>query len=158
MNSSEEQQKQLDLLTKDIMMIQNRVNQVSHDMVNEIHQLQHMLDKRNMITENVFSIQNEKLECCMKYDELVSPINKNNDDTEEKLKEISERMRRLSNSLEEAVVTLEQARKCVDDQINGSEVLLLLSIVIEDWNTKRISFLKQLVHFYYERACIITLV
>lgn len=118
--STEDQQNKLDLLSKDIKMIQDRVNRVSQNMVNEIHDLQGLIDKRNMITESVFSIQNEKLECCMKYDDLSTIRHTNLVGKTETLNEILEKMKRLSDSLEEAVVTLEEAKKCVDDHINGN--------------------------------------
>lgn len=118
--STEDQQNKLDMLSNDIKMIQDRVNRVSQNMVNEIHELQGLIDKRKMITESVFSIQNEKLECCMKYDDLSTIPHTNLVGKTETLNEILEKMKRLSDSLEEAVVTLEEAKKCVDDHINGN--------------------------------------
>ena len=86
-----------------------------------IHAFQKIIQERQDLLCQIFSIQDEKLACCLTYDNLVNTYSYTQTNQIEKdleLREISQKLTSLSNQLEEAVSTLEQVNRTVNDHVN----------------------------------------
>lgn len=105
--------------------MREKVNRVNSQFIQKLNDLKILLDKKNEITNKVFSLQNEKINYCVDYDQLLYSQDSDNTESsdltpkEYKMREISQQMTLISNRLEESVMTLEQVTKCVDEEIRG---------------------------------------
>ena len=120
-NRCDENMKMITIHENDIQFIQEKVNQINQSMIYNIHAFQKIIQERQDLLCQIFSIQDEKLACCLTYDNLVNTYSYTQTNQIEKdleLREISQKLTSLSNQLEEAVSTLEQVNRTVNDHVN----------------------------------------
>lgn len=120
--SCDENMKMITIHENDIQFIQEKVNQINQSMISNIHAFQKIIQERQDLLCQIFSIQDEKLACCLAYDNLVNTYSYTQSNQIEKdleLREISRKLTSLSNQLEEAVSTLEQVNRTVNDHVNS---------------------------------------
>lgn len=120
-NRCDENMKMITIHENDIQFIQEKVNQINQSMIYNIHAFQKIIRERQDLLCQIFSIQDEKLACCLTYDNLVNTYSYTQTNQIEKdleLREISQKLTSLSNQLEEAVSTLEQVNRTVNDHVN----------------------------------------
>ena len=120
-NRCDENMKMITIHENDIQFIQEKVNQINQSMIYNIHSFQKIIRERQDLLCQIFSIQDEKLACCLTYDNLVNTYSYTQTNQIEKdleLREISQKLTSLSNQLEEAVSTLEQVNRTVNDHVN----------------------------------------
>ena len=121
-NRCDENMKMITIHENDIQFIQEKVNQINQSMIYNIHAFQKIIRERQDLLCQIFSIQDEKLACCLTYDNLVNTYSYTQTNQIEKdleLREISQKLTSLSNQLEEAVSTLEQVNRTVNDHVNS---------------------------------------
>ena len=121
-NRCDENMKMITIHENDIQFIQEKVNQINQSMIYNIHAFQKIIRERQDLLCQIFSIQDEKLVCCLTYDNLVNTYSYTQTNQIEKdleLREISQKLTSLSNQLEEAVSTLEQVNRTVNDHVNS---------------------------------------
>ena len=120
-NRCDENMKMITIHENDIQFIQEKVNQINQSMIYNIHAFQKIIRERQDLLCQIFSIQDEKLACCLTYDNLVNTYSYTQTNQIEKdleLREISQKLTSLSNQLEETVSTLEQVNRTVNDHVN----------------------------------------
>lgn len=120
-NRCDENMKMITIHENDIQFIQEKVNQINQSIIYNIHAFQKIIRERQDLLCQIFSIQDEKLACCLTYDNLVNTYSYTQTNQIEKdleLREISQKLTSLSNQLEEAVSTLEQVNRTVNDHVN----------------------------------------
>ena len=120
-NRCDENMKMITIHENDIQFIQEKVNQINQSMIYNIHAFQKIIRERQDLLCQIFSIQDEKLACCLTYDNLVNTYSYTQPNQLEKdleLREISQKLTSLSNQLEETVSTLEQVNRTVNDHVN----------------------------------------
>ena len=120
-NRCDEDMKMITIHENDIQFIQEKVNQINQSMIYNIHAFQKIIRERQDLLCQIFSIQDEKLACCLTYDNLVNTYSYTQTNQIEKdleLREISQKLTSLSNQLEETVSTLEQMNRTVNDHVN----------------------------------------
>ena len=120
-NRCDENMKMITIHENDIQFIQEKVNQINQSMIYNIHAFQKIIRERQDLLCQIFSIQDEKLAYCLTYDNLVNSYSYTQTNQIEKdleLREISQKLTSLSNQLEEAVSTLEQVNRTVNDHVN----------------------------------------
>ena len=121
-NRCDENMKMITIHENDIQFIQEKVNQINQSMIYNIHAFQKIIRERQDLLCQIFSIQDEKLACCLTYDNLVNTYSYTQTNQIEKdleLREISQKLTSLSNQLEETVSTLEQVNRTVNDHVNS---------------------------------------
>ena len=71
-NRCDENMKMITIHENDIQFIQEKVNQINQSMIYNIHAFQKIIRERQDLLCQIFSIQDEKLACCLTYDNLVN--------------------------------------------------------------------------------------